>query len=74
MYLLQTQRSIARHAEHERPETWKKSSLNGTSPSVTFPQNSINPSEEEAERIQEPEIVEDDKEARSSKSTYIKLI
>lgn len=52
----------------------EKSALNGTSPSVTFPQNSINPSEEKAERIQEPENLEDDKEARSSKSTYIKLI
>lgn len=51
----------------------EKSALNGTSPSVTFPQNSTNPAEEEAERIQESESAEDDKEARSSKSTYIKL-
>lgn len=52
----------------------EKSALNGTSPSVTFPQNSTNPAEEEAERMQQPESMEDDKGARSSKSTYIKLI
>lgn len=52
----------------------EKSALNGTCPSVTFPQNSTNPAEEEAERMQEPESMEDDKEARSFKSTYIKLI
>lgn len=72
MYLSVFFQVIIREADGKRCkdqlDTTNKESLNESSPSNPSPQSSRSPAEEEAERLHEPEVVEDARKTRPSES------
>lgn len=65
------QRSTARHLQQSKRETLEYKSLNGVSSSNLSPQKSETPWKEEAERVEEPDDMEDTRRTRTSGSTKL---
>lgn len=65
------QRPTARHLQQSKRETLEYKSLNGVSSSNLSPQKSGNSMEEEAERVEEPEDMEDARRTKTSLSTKL---